>query len=256
MTDTNHLQSTFALKITGIDLNNINPMDIGKLLQEFCQLLGEENLHFNGIYQGSAVFKVCADNKFYTQKLEKLHQNIQKSSPKTANINKIIRNYSAYFPDIQAKILAHPTAYNDYELTVIHEFNVQEKIKRQFEQNETFVGKLIKPAHGKDNTDHFTIELANKQTVSVELAKSLSFELATHLESLWRFESLVQFTGQARYEKQGYELKLRSFKANGFEIIDNQHHGKDWVNTFVAFGQSGWQSLDNPLHVWQRERHL
>lgn len=255
MTDINNLQSTFALKMTGIDLDNINPVDIGKLLQEFCQLLGEKNLHFSGIYQGSAVLKVCTDSEFYVQKLEQLQDNIQKSSIKLTNIHKIIRNYSANFPDIQAKILAHPTACNDDELTIIHEFNYQELPKSQFEQAETFVGKLIKPAHGKDNTDHFTIELANKQTVSVELAKSLSFELATHLESLWRFESLVQFTGQARYEKQGYELKLRSFKANGFKIIDNQHNGKDWVNTFVSLGQSGWQSLDNPLRIWAMERH-
>lgn len=255
MTDTDNSQSTFALRITGIDLNNINPVDIGKLLQDFCQLLGEKNLRFDGIYQGSAVLKVYTDNEFYTQKLEQLHQNIQKSSPKITNINKIIRNYSAYFPDIQAKILAHPTACNDHELTVIHEFSRQELPKSQFEQAETLIGKLIKPAHGKDNTDHFTIELANKQTVSVELAKSLSFELATHLESLWRFESLVQFIGQARYEKQGYELKLRSFKANDFKIIDNQQNSKDWANAFMAFGQSGWQSLDNPLHTWEGERH-
>ena len=255
MTDTNSLQSTFALKITGIDLDNINPVDIGKLLQEFCQLLGEENLYFNGIYQGSAVLKVCTHHEFYTQKLERLQDNIQKSSVKLATIHKIIRNYSANFPNIQAKILAHPTATHDNELIVIHECHHQEKIKRQFEQTETFIGKLIKPAHGKDNTDHFTIELANKQTVSVELAKSLSFELATHLESLWRFESLVQFIGQAHYEKQGYELKLRSFKANDFKIIDNQQNSKDWANTFMAFGQSGWQSLDNPLYTWEGERH-
>lgn len=255
MKEDKNLHSTFALKLTGLDLDNLNPMDIGKLLQDFCQLIGEKDLHFDGIYQGSAVLKVSTDSQFYAQKLEQLQKNIQKSSANILSIHKIIRNYSAYFPDIQAKILACPTACNDNELTVIHEFCHQELPKTQFEQAETFIGKLIKPAHGKDASDHFTIELANKQTVSVELSKALSFELASSLESLWRFETLVQFTGQARYEKQGYELKLRSFKASGFEIIANQQDGKNWAKELSELGQSGWQTLDSPLQTWAVERH-
>ena len=253
--DKHNQQATFVLKLTGIDLENLNPVDIGKLLQDFCYLIGEKNLHFDGVYQGSAVIRLTSDADLYAQKLDEMNKNISKSSPAFKDINKIIRGYSATFPNIQGKILASPTACNDEDFAVVYEFHHQELPKRQFEQSETLIGKLIKPAHGKDSTDHFTIQLANDKTASVELSKALSFELASHLESLWKFDTLIAFTGQARYEKQGYQLKMLSFKATGFEIVDNQQKPMDWADEFVSFDKSGWQSLDNPLATWLAERH-
>lgn len=256
-TDVKHnQQATFVLKLTGINLENLNPVDIGKLLQDFCYLIGDKNLRYEGVYQGSAVIKLTTDTNLYTQKLDILNKNISKSSPAFNDINKIIRGYSANFPNIEGKILACPTACNDDDFKVIYEFDYRELPKRQFEQAETLIGKLLKPAHGKDATDHFTIQLANDKTASVELSKALSFELASHLESLWKFDTLIAFTGQARYEKQGYTLKLLSFKANGFEIVDNQQDAKIWADEMISFGKSGWQSLDNPLQTWLAERHV
>lgn len=251
----NSQQATFMLKLTGIYLENLSPVDIGRLLQDFCYLIGDKNLHYDSIYQGSAVFKLTTDTDLYNQKLEQLQKNISKSSTPLNDINKIMRGYAQNFPNIEARILACSTVCNDDDFKVVYEFDYQELPKRQFEQAETLIGKLLKPAHGKDATDHFTIQLANDKTASVELSKTLSFELASHLESLWKFDTLIQFTGQARYEKQGYQIKMISFKASGFDIVENQQYAKSWADKMVSFGKSGWQSLDNPIKIWLEERH-
>ncbi len=249
-------KSKFVLKLSGIDLENIKAGDIGRLLKDFCNLLGDEYLHFDGIYSGSAILKVCTAPEHYSSKLEKLNLNITKQIPALEDMNKVLRTYSKTFTDIEASILASRTAVNDDDMELIHHIEFRKSLSHTFEQPETFVGKLLKPAHGKDDTDHFTILLGNDKTISVSVPKNLSYDLAPHLESLWRFKSLVKFRGIACYElQQKYSLLLKSFDADSFEIIENKTIARSWIKEFIDCGESGWKDIDDPINTWLEERH-
>lgn len=249
-------KSTFVLKLTGIDLDNIKAGDIGRLLNDFCKLLGDDCLYFENIYSGSAVLKVRTEPEYYADKIKMLNLNLIKASPALDDIHKVIRRYSQVFTDIDATIFASQSAVNDEDMDLIHHIEFRKPLSHSFEQSETFIGKLLRPAHGKDDTDHFTILLANDKTISVSVPRSLSYDLAPDLESLWRFESLVKFTGTACYEIQrGYTLILKSFNATGFEIIENKATAKSWITDFVDYGKSGWQDDDDPITTWLEERH-
>lgn len=249
-------KSIFVLKLTGIDLKNIKAGDIGRLLNDFCKLLGDEYLYFDNIYSGSAVLKVKTEPEYYANKIEKLSENIVKQSSALDDIHKVMRRYSQQFTDIDASIFASRTAVNDDDMELIHHIEFRKSLSHTFEQPETFVGKLLKPAHGKDDTDHFTILLGNNKTISVSVPKNLSYDLAPHLESLWRFKSLIKFRGIACYElQQKYSLLLKSFDADSFEIIENKTIARSWIKEFIDCGESGWRDIDDPINTWLEERH-
>lgn len=249
-------KSKFVLKLSGIDLENIKAGDIGRLLKDFCNLLGDEYLHFDGIYSGSAILKVCTAPEHYSGKLEKLNLNITKQIPALEDINKVLRTYSKTFTDIEASILASRTAVNDDDMELIHQINYHKPNSHTFTQVETFIGELWSPEHRKGETDRFVITLANDEDISVSVSKSLSLELAPHLPSLWKSQSLIKFTGTACYElQQKYNIVLKSFNANGFEIIDNRTTARSWMKDFIECGESGWQNDDDPISTWLEERH-
>lgn len=242
--------ATFTLKLSGIDLANIHPRDVGALLAEFCRLLGDDGLKFGEIRQGSAIVTAYAPADCYEQILGNFAQNIRKSGDKS--LKKIIRGYAARFENIQAQFLASPSG--GAQSRVICDIDYREQVECVV-QTDRVVGKLQKPAHGKDDTDHFTIVLHNGWAISVKVNKNLSQSLAEHLKTLWLGESLVAFTGTAKYEMVGFDSRLCSFTADGFEIVPNDDHIERWVDRFVDFGASGWQGLDNPLETWLGERH-
>lgn len=249
-------KSKFVLKLSGIDLDNIKATDIGRLLNKFCKLLGDEHIFFDAIYSGSAVLKVSTEPEHYNEKLDKLSTNIHRQAPALEDINKVLRSYSKTFSKIEASILASRTAVNDDDMELIHQIDYHKPDYAVFNQTETLMGKLEKPAHGKDETDHFTITLANDEEVSVSVRKNISLDLASYLPSLWRFDSLIKFTGTACYELKGdYDLSLKSFEADSFEIIKNNTTVDFWINEFVSQGNSGWQEIDNPIESWLEERH-
>jgi hypothetical protein len=249
-------KSTFVLKLSGIDLSNISAGDIGRLLNDFCKLLGDDHLYFDDIYSGSAVLKVKTYPEYYSKKIEQLNTNISKQNAALNDIHKIIRRYSQNFNDIEASILASRHAVNDEALELVHHIDYRESSAHVFQQNETLTGKLIRPAHGKDDTDHFMILLANGIQTSIEVTKTLSYEIAPFLESLWRHESLIRFSGIAKYEvKDNFQIKLKSFQASSFDIIENTTTAKSWMTDFAALGASGWQKEEKPVNTWLEERH-
>lgn len=246
--DDNH--ATFTLRLTGIDLDNIHPKDIGILVSEFASLLDENSLKFSNIRKGSAIVELDANINFYSQILQNFENNIIK--PAYRNIQKTIRKYANLFPDIQAQFLARPNIQSENK--IICTINYLEEINRIL-QAETLIGRLLKPAHGKDDTDHFTILLNNDEKISVKVNKDLSLNIAPHLQSLWLFESLIEFSGMAKYEMIGFQIKLKEFIANHFNIIPNNQNIENWANQFIGLGESGWQNLDNPIETWIEERH-
>ena len=82
-------KSKFVLKLSGIDLDNIKATDIGRLLNKFCKLLGDEHIFFDAIYSGSAVLKVSTEPEHYNEKLDKLSTNIHRQAPALEDINKV-----------------------------------------------------------------------------------------------------------------------------------------------------------------------
>ncbi len=249
-------KSTFVLKLSGIDLSDVEAGDMARMLSDFCKLLGNNELYLDSIYSGSAVTKIYTDRDLYIPKLEKLNKNIANNHSALSDIQSVIRRYAKNFSEIDANILASRTAVNDDELEQVYHINYQKPISHTFEQNETLIGKLLKPAQGKDETDHFTILLANESKVSVELDKNLSFQIAPFLEALWRHESSIEFSGLARYEYQdNYKMKLNSFNASSFKVIPNTSTANLWMKKFIDMGDSGWQKEEEPINSWLKERH-
>lgn len=247
-TDSNY--ATFTLRLTGIDLENIHPNDVGVLLSDFSRLLNEDSLQFDGIRQGSAVVSVRANEELYPQILQNFQNGMVKSAYKS--LTKTIRKYANRFPEIQAQLWAKPNNQSENQLIEILDY--QEHTKT-IKQTETLIGKLQKPAQGKDDTDHFTILLANGNQIAVKVNKSLSYELAGYLEGLWLAKSLVEFTGIAKYQMTGWQMKLSEFTAQSFTILPNQNHLTHWADEFFECGDSGWQKLDNPEQTWLMGRH-
>lgn len=250
MTTINDNHATFTLKLTGIDLDNIHPSDVGILLSEFSCLLDDDSLKFGNVRTGSVVVELDADPNLYSQILQNFSDNRIKSAYK--NIQKTIKKLAKQFPDIQAQFLARPNI--SAENQVICNIDYHEETQ-YITQADSIIGRLVKPAQGKDDTDHFTIVLANDKNISVKVNKNLSHQLAPYLQTLWLSESLIEFSGIAKYEMIGFKTTLKEFTATHFNIIDNQQNINDWANDFIAFGKSGWQSLDNPLETWIKERH-
>lgn len=247
-TDSNY--ATFTLRLTGIDLENIHPNDVGVLLSDFSRLLNEDSLQFDGIRQGSAVVSVRANEELYPQILQNFQNGMVKSAYKS--LTRIIRKYANRFPEIQAQLWAKPN--NQSENRLIEVLDYQEYTKT-IKQTETLIGRLQKPAQGKDDTDHFTILLANGNQIAVKVNKNLSYELAEYLEGLWLAKSLVEFTGVAKYQMTGWHMKLSEFTAQSFTILPNQNNLTHWADEFFECGDSGWQKLDNPEQTWLMERH-
>lgn len=248
MTDSNY--ATFTLRLTGIDLDNIHPNDVGALLSDFSRLLNEDSLKFDSVRQGSAVVSVRANQELYPQILQNFQNGMVKSAYKS--LTKTIRKYAKLFPDIQAELWAKPN--NKSENQLIETLDYQEYTKT-IKQTETLIGKLQKPAHGKDDTDHFTILLANGNQVAVKVNKILSHELAGYLEGLWLADSLIEFTGIAKYQLTGWQMKLSEFTAQSFVVLPNKNELTKWADDFHACGESGWRALDNPEQTWLMERH-
>lgn len=250
-------KSTFVLKLSGIDLSDVAAGDIARMLSDFCKLLGNNELYLDSIYSGSAVTKIYTDIDLYIPKLEKLNENIANDHSALNDIQSIVRRYAKNFSQIEANILASRTAVNDDDLEQVYHIDYQKATSHTFEQNETFIGKLLKPAQGKDETDRFTILLANENKISVELNKNLSFQIAPFLEALWRHESLIEFSGIAKYEYQdNYSMKLDVFKALSFKVIPNTTTANSWMREFISMGESGWQKEEEPIRSWLEERHL
>lgn len=256
-------KSSFILEIRGVSLKNLNSIDLGRLLEEFSKLLGRNEIYLDGIYFGSGYIKLYTENKLYAKKLEQLSFNTKNNHKSLVKIERIIRSYSRHFPYICSNILASKTSRNE-DAQILCSINHSKPQSHYFEQEEFFVGKLLKPAHGKDETDHFTILLSNEDMISVKLSKQLSTEIAPYLETLWNHASLIRFLGIARYEVQdSYEVSLKEFNASSFDVIKRDTDICSWVAGFVYLSssvegnkkcQSGWNNHKDPQSIWIKER--
>lgn len=241
--------ATFTLRLTGIDLDNLHPNDVGLLLSHFARLLDDENLQFDTIRQGSAVLSIRTESQFYPQILHNFQNSTTNNTYKS--LSKLVQKYKNRFPNIQAEFWAKPNLHSDNQL--IETLNFQEQ-SRAIQQTETLIGQLKSPDHRKHN-DTFTLLLANGETATIKVPKSLSCELAKHMEGLWLANHLIEFTGIATYQMTGWKMKLSGFTAQSFNILPNDNQLAKWANDFFECGESGWQTLDNPEQTWLMERH-
>ncbi len=60
----NETKYTFSLYVSGIKLNEINPLDSAKLMESLCKMLGSKHLFWDGIKEGSADYAVKFDSQY------------------------------------------------------------------------------------------------------------------------------------------------------------------------------------------------
>ncbi len=249
--DTDNKKAFFVLKLTGIDLKEVNPVDLAELLKNFSKLIGNDKLEFESIYEGSAVLKIATPTKYGNDKLNNFYKNLTRKSAR--EIEKIVNKYSGNHPKINAQALINTKSANDDDLESFYQFNHIPPCPEIIEEQESFRGKVTRLTDGKDNSDHVTIRLANDKTINVELNKELTAKLVKHIDTLWTTKSQIEFTGTARYEYiDMFDFTLKSFKATSFEIIEYQS-ANEWIDEFTQCGKSGWNDFQDPQKTWIEE---
>ncbi len=251
-TDTKREKAFFVLKLTGIDLKEVSPVDLAELLKNFSKLIGNDKLEFDSIYKGSAVLKIATPSEYLQDKLNNFHQNVV-TKKNAKEIEKIINKYSIDYPNIVAQALINTKSANDEDLESFYEFNHKSPTIEVFEQQESFRGKIAKLTDGKDKSDHVTIRLASDKTVNIELNKELTAKLVKYIDTLWNAKYQVEFTGIAQYEYIDiFNFTLKSFKATSFEIIEYQS-ANEWFDELRECGESGWNAFTDPQKTWIEE---
>ena len=70
----NETKYTFSLYVSGIKLNEINPLDSAKLMESLCKMLGSKHLFWDGIKEGSADYAVKFDSQYLDEKIENFNK--------------------------------------------------------------------------------------------------------------------------------------------------------------------------------------
>lgn len=237
----------FALKITGMTPQQICPLELAKLLSSLTNMLGKEHLYFDQFRTGSAYIQLMTDQTHASEKLEKLNHAVQTKDKNYQTILKFTRANPHTTTQLQ---MGHA---NDSNWQVIHTFDVQEQ-GFSFAQTETLRGKLVGLKDNHQKNDTATLRLTNGETVSLHCDDKISAELAILMAQFWKSDQLIEFHGEAKYQYNSFnDVKLLGFKVQSFELLKEMSMST-WLKTFIGAGDSGWQTLDDPIKTWQQER--
>lgn len=235
---------TFALKISGLGLDEINPVDIASLLGSLCRLIGADNLQFDAIRPGSAYVQVRTEEDYYQDKLEKANQAILLENGPYKEIQKVVQKYKQASAEF---IVKKP---DDKDFTAIHQFKEKEAAF-VFSQHETIRGQVVHLWEGRDDTDHIHIQTDDGKHVKIAATPDLS----QFFGSKWRTPHLIEVSGQAKYKYISFdEIILIEFRAEQVTPLPMESV-RAWLDSFVDAGESGWSQFDDPVAHWLRERH-
>ena len=240
----NETKYTFSLYVSGIKLNEINPLDSAKLMESLCKMLGSKHLFWDGIKEGSADYAVKFDSQYLDEKIE----NFNKAKAIENTAYKTITDFLAKYPNVNTS-LRYKSSSND-EYVNLHDFKRKEE-GFTFTQQETIRGRVIGLKEGSDKTDHIQVQTLSGSTVSVAISPLLS----SNLGNKWRTPHQLQFTGKAKYKYRSYnDLELLEFLADSIQEVQDGNL-LDWIEDFKNAGDSGWNEFDDPIAKWLKERH-
>lgn len=232
----------FALKVSGTELDQIKPLELGLLMQHFSKMLGEERLAFDVIEAGCVVIKLKAPEEYWSEKNLNLQQAINTKSNGFKGIQSLVNKHEDWIVNIK---ISH--AANDENIYTFH----AESKGFVFKQTETIRGHLARLLVGKDKTDHISLMTENGNLIHM----SCSDELSKKLSAEWKNNHLLEITGEAKYRYISFDdIHLESFDAHHFIVLENVSMGK-WLKDFIGDGQTGWSQFENPVEQWLQERH-
>jgi hypothetical protein len=234
---------TFSLYVSGIKLNEINPLDSAKLLESLCKMLGSKNLKWGDVKEGSADYCVKFDYEYFDEKVS----NFNKSFNEQTGAYKTITEFLNKHPKAST-LLRYKSADND-EYISLHNFERKEE-GFIFTQQESIRGRVVGLKEGSDKTDHIQVQTIAGKNISVAISPALSI----HLGNKWRTKHQLQFIGKAKYRYRSYDdLELIEFIADNIQEIEDGNI-LDWINEFKDAGDSGWNQFDDPIAEWLKER--
>lgn len=232
----------FALRVSGTELNQISPLELGLLVQHFSKMLGEKDLSFDIIESGSVLIKLKTPEQYWSEKNLNLQQAISTKSKGFKGIQLLVNKHQDWTVNIKTSHAA-----NDEDIYTFH----ADSKGFVFKQAETIRGHLARLIAGQDKTDHIGLRLEDGRVVSMncsgELSKKLSLE--------WKNNRLLEIAGEAKYRYINFDdIHLDSFEAHNFIVLENVSMGK-WLKDFIGDGQTGWSQFENPVEQWLQERH-
>lgn len=232
----------FALKVSGVELENIKPFDLAMLMQYFCKMLGEEHLSFDVIRTGSAYIQLKTPFVY--------------AEEKTLNIQHAISSKSSSFKSLQQLANKHPDWVMDIlsdpeKNTSLYTFTPEAKKGFSFTQLEVIRGQLTKLVDSQGKKDSIGLTLENGKEVTIFCSDELSKALLKEFKS----GSLLEIHGEAKYNYINFnDVHLDKFEAHSFTVLEKVSMGS-WLKGFIGDGQTGWSQIENPVEHWLQERH-
>lgn len=238
----------FAIKIDGVNLNMINPADLGLLLHLFSEALGSEGLFFDTFKTGSIIARLKTSQSFAAEKYQRICNAINHESKEITQIQELLNKH----PEFE-KIHFLKKSENDDEFIDIYTMKTEPQDKGMtFWQSEKIRGHLFKLQDGKDKTDHVGIRLEDGSQITMSCSKELSHALAD--AHAWQSKELVEISGQAKYRYMNFnDFKIESFKAESFIKLGSMSVNH-WINQFVGDEKSEWATIEDPISHWLEGR--
>lgn len=238
----------FVLKIHDGHLHDLEITSVTTLLSALAQIVDVRQATFKTIKEGSTTVAITVPPDYKMMAVMNIQKDTIQKNKQLLRIQKVLSKYGFHKADISYGSFNHNQMYEPKEILlkvpdVVHE--------EMFVQGEFLDGRLTRLQKGKDRSDHITIILNNGQEVPAECSKNLLKELTPYFDK----EQALRFQGQATYisKSNNYELKLRKYTINKFEVIDDVELD-DWVDNFRSKGASNWLNYDDPIAEWLKER--
>lgn len=233
----------FALKVSGVELEQIKPSDLALLMQHFCKMLGDEHLSFDVIKTGSVFIQLKTPLVYAEEKTLNIQQAIASKSSSFKSLQQLANKH----PDWVMDILSDPE-----KNTSLYTFTPEAKKGFSFKQMEAIRGQLTRLVDGKDKKDSIGLTLESGEVIKVFCSDELSKALLAEFKN----GSLLEIHGEAKYNYMNFnDIRLDEFEAHSFTVLEKMSMGS-WLKGFIGDGQTGWSQIENPVEHWLQERHL
>ena len=236
-------QLVIALRLPDVNPTDLSFSEIAELMKQMASLFKNTETSYGYIQNGSSYFGGVINN----DALDIVKANILSSID--GDLDKFISKHANWG---NADIGMHYIGEDPKEMTVLRSIKTTIKKPEKFKQPDTLRGYVKKLTAGKDATDHVGIAFLNETSISAKTTRDIAIRLA----NFYGTEILLELTGQATYSiSDDFEMILEDFKIDSFEQLP-QDNLEQWIDDFVGYGESNWQSLDDPIATLGEERAI
>lgn len=236
-------QLVIALRLPDVQPTELSMSEMAELLKQFSALFKGTEATFTYIKSGSSYFggSVCDSS------LPIVKANIEASID--GDLDKLISRHCNWG---HADIGIHNLGEEPKNMTVLRSIENNIKKPEKFKQIDTLRGSVRKFNDGEDGLHQIGIRFLNGKTITAKASK----EVAIALSGFYSTGILIDFTGQATYSiSNDFQMILEDFKIDSFEKLPPDTL-EQWVDDFTGYGESGWQSVDQPFELLKKERFI